>query len=618
MNKATENTWIDEVNGMRRDLERSQEMYRMKEGELERANIHLANVNAEIQASQSQLLDLSDAKEENISLKKNVLDVEKVNRAYEKRISELENQHQINNTESNSSIAAKNGQNQLTKMAAQATQTSPTNSNDRIQELEMLLETRTRMIEYLQEEHKKEVERALQAEEKTVSLINECKFLQRQISELPATRQKPIESKENATADQKFHDDYDSSNEEGITSEIASQKIERLECMVAVLEAEVSHLSSTIAQLEENLIALEKENGKLIAENLTNIALQTKVRQLQEDIGKDTKLRQNLIDKLNEGKTDLARKLTNLEACLQDEKIANSTMKESLIMQGNECKQLRVERHSLKVGLDTANMTIDRMEKEAESLKQQLQQQYHELHMSEKNANDTDANGIGLKIPALRFKEEELARKTAEAKEITVQLLNDRKTIAILEDRLRDLNFNLHQRNTDLVSIKTVSAARADGQEREISDLRGKCTSLHKEVEATSGQLASVAEERNCYRDQVHEMNIALKNSLEHIRQLRAKAKSTASLSQCTSPRSTSSQSTDGGLLSFTEEKGEADLAELLQRTSSSTPSAGKNLSHLQNCLASLKSEMAVLQSRLSTQATSSTGIQHLSDPVNV
>ena len=90
-------------------------------------------------------------------------------------------------------------------------------------------------------------------------------------------------------------------------------------------------------------------------------------------------------------------------------------------------------------------------------------------------------------------------------------------------------------------------------------------------------------------------MNIALKNSLEHIKRLRAKAsKSTgqlsASRSGCASPKSTAS-SAEASL-----DEREADLAELLQRTS--TP-AGKNLSHLQNCLASLKSEMAVLQSRL-------------------
>ena len=113
--------------------------------------------------------------------------------------------------------------------------------------------------------------------------------------------------------------------------------------------------------------------------------------------------------------------------------------------------------------------------------------------------------------------------------------------------------------------------------------------------------MTIVAEERNSYRNQVHEMNIALKNSLEHIKRLRAKAarsssgRQSASLSRCTSPKSIGS-STEASL-----DERESDLNELLHRTS--TP-AGKNLSHLQNCLASLKSEMAVLQSRLAPAAS--------------
>ena len=57
--------------------------------------------------------------------------------------------------------------------------------------------------------------------------------------------------------------------EEDINSEIESQKVVRLECTVAVLEAEVSHLSATISLLENNTIKLEQENGKLSAQTIT-------------------------------------------------------------------------------------------------------------------------------------------------------------------------------------------------------------------------------------------------------------------------------------------------------------------------------------------------------------
>ena len=69
--------------------------------------------------------------------------------------------------------------------------------------------------------------------------------------------------------EQKSENNNGSGEEEDINSEIESQKVVRLECTVAVLEAEVSHLSATISLLENNTIKLEQENGKLLAETIT-------------------------------------------------------------------------------------------------------------------------------------------------------------------------------------------------------------------------------------------------------------------------------------------------------------------------------------------------------------
>ena len=83
----------------------------------------------------------------------------------------------------------------------------------------------------------------------------------------------------------------------------------------------------------------------------------------------------------------------------------------------------------------------------------------------------------------LKIKEDELSRKTLEAKELTAHLYDDKQTIAILEDRLRDLNFSLHQKNTELASIKTMAAVRSDGQDREIADLNEKVLLIHQHLE---------------------------------------------------------------------------------------------------------------------------------------
>ena len=48
-----------------------------------------------------------------------------------------------------------------------------------------------------------------------------------------------------------------------------------------------------------------------------NAALQAQVVQLQEDISKDTKLRQELFNRLNHAKADLTQELSKLDRCLQ-------------------------------------------------------------------------------------------------------------------------------------------------------------------------------------------------------------------------------------------------------------------------------------------------------------
>ena len=94
-----------------------------------------------------------------------------------------------------------------------------------------------------------------------VSFRTELDFLQTEMISLSENNNK------NGTA--ASYDEGDSNTEyEDINVEIASQKAERLECTVAVLEAEVSHLSSTILDFEQNTIRLEQENGRLLAESL--------------------------------------------------------------------------------------------------------------------------------------------------------------------------------------------------------------------------------------------------------------------------------------------------------------------------------------------------------------
>jgi adenylate cyclase len=62
---------------------------------------------------------------------------------------------------------------------------------------------------------------------------------------------------------------------------------------------------------------------------------------------------------------------------------------EKLLLQEHESKQLRVERHSLKVGFEAANMTLDRMENEAVTLKQQLKEEKEHGAFRNEDINDS-------------------------------------------------------------------------------------------------------------------------------------------------------------------------------------------------------------------------------------
>ena len=60
-----------------------------------------------------------------------------------------------------------------------------------------------------------------------------------------------------------------------------------------------------------------------------------------------------------------------------------------MLLQDHESKQLRVERHSLKVGLDASGMTINKLENEVAMLKQQLKEQQNFEHFNTSNfSND--------------------------------------------------------------------------------------------------------------------------------------------------------------------------------------------------------------------------------------
>ena len=87
-------------------------------------------------------------------------------------------------------------------------------------------------------------------------------------------------------------------------------ELTQLQCANALLAAESSHLSASITQLEEQVLALEAENGRLKSQSIGNEALKAQLQQLQKDVSADTALRKELIEKLDSTKRSLEGRAT--------------------------------------------------------------------------------------------------------------------------------------------------------------------------------------------------------------------------------------------------------------------------------------------------------------------
>ena len=278
----------------------------------------------------------------------------------------------------------------------------------------------------------------------------------------------------------------------------------RLECSNSVLEAEVSHLSQMIELLEGQVLELEKKNGQLATETVRNETLKAQLEQVQQDIATDTRIRKELIQKLDMMSRTISGEMNKLEKSLEREKANHAKTKELLLLQDHKCSELRMERHSLLTGLDAANMTIANLETKASNMRHRNIEQ-----------------GDPKKQPS---KDVELEKVMLENKRLKESLDNDRMTVGVLEDQLRELNFTLYQKNAELQSAKTLEAVRTDGHSQEVKELGEKVAISLSEVIGLSKKVDELAGERNSYRSQVQDMNVALRNSLEHIKRLRARA----------------------------------------------------------------------------------------------
>ena len=89
-----------------------------------------------------------------------------------------------------------------------------------------------------------------------------------------------------------------------------------------------------------------------------------------------------------------------------------------------------------------------------------------------------------------------------------------KRTISQLEDHLAEVKFQLKQKNTETTSLQSVLKAREESYQSEVTELRSKSDYLRLEFVNLTRKVDKLSEEKNGYRAQVQDMNMALKNRL--------------------------------------------------------------------------------------------------------
>ena len=370
-------------------------------------------------------------------------------------------------------------------------------------------------------------------EDQVERLREENEELGRQVEKLNA-RIEIVES-ENGRLKMYVEDQIETDEE---CRELQAQKIARLEGFVAEYETEVKELSESNAKLQTQIFSLEDANGKLQSECLLNESLKEQVLQLQKDLKNDTSLRQELGRSIELLKLNLGDEISSLEERLRDERERHAATKEAALRLEQETVGLKREMNGYLIKQGEASEEIRNLEA-ALRKKETATTQFKDC-----SAQRAEGDG-GLRI-----------------KELEHVLEEKRRSVCSLEDHISTLKFHLEQKSNELEDARRLLALNSEKSEQIMEQMRRTQESLRVELAQQVQSAELLAEERNSYRAQVLEMNSALKNSLEHIKELRSKA----------SPDSAAAA--------------EDPFAEFTQRkplqTANASSSSGRNISSLQ------------------------------------
>ncbi|XP_013421878.1 golgin subfamily A member 3 isoform X2 [Lingula anatina] len=334
------------------------------------------------------------------------------------------------------------------------------------------------------------------------------------------------------------------------------------------------HKSDTVNK--KLMLELEREKGRLSGVLQSQSALKQHTSVLEEALA----LRESSITELSataqgqlirkdQVEAEYRGKITALEESLAREKDSVKGLKKQLMVQKGETVKLRRE-------IETMHLDIDQLQKDLEQKKQAAHLVEVELGRAQQAAlqYQTDLESLNSQHNSGKVELERVSRELSEEK----------AQQAVLVDQIKTLQWQLEQKSQEAKALQDKLTLAEERQKMELQSSQKSLQGLQAELEAAKCELAGTRKEKFSYQAKVSELHDALRSSVEQTKILKSQ---------------NTEDAVTGTMASFSLPT-DYDIAAIEQLLNQSAPIAkSRPLENIQTCLASLRSEMTVLQKQL-------------------
>ena len=239
-----------------------------------------------------------------------------------------------------------------------------------------------------------------------------------------------------------------------------------------------------IAELQETILKLESKNERMTAEAHQSSVLKSQIRQLQEDVKRDQDLRRELLSTIENVRTSLMDKVSELESHLHQERSTHEETKQKLLKLEHQVSTKKesfchedlsmflpkfavllprvVGRERMEVEPESAKEDRSILENEIKKLNQKLEEAKTEVTSQLKVVQDQFGQQ-GLELQDTR------AHCAAHQKEI-LELTKKTCLQTKLKNQIRTQDYNRNRSQNDLKSLESSSLSSLEDEDQITAD----------------------------------------------------------------------------------------------------------------------------------------------------